>query len=98
MNPSPPKRPAPNFFVNAIDRSTFPTAQRNALRSARTVFPRSSIGKILPAIGFASAIFPCAALQLKTLMNIDSPARNLRISPLTIPPCIFACSSMPAPM
>jgi len=45
------------------------------------------MGKILPAIGLASASLPVAAVQRKELMKSDSPARNFRISPLTMPPC-----------
>ena len=41
---------------------------------------------------------PEAALQRKTLMNSDSPARNLRISPFISPPCMRACRSIPGPM
>ena len=73
-------------------------AQRKALRSARIVLPRSSIGKILPAIGFASAIFAPGVTPRKQLMKSDSPARNLRISPFMNPPCIRACRSIPALM
>ena len=98
MKPSPPNRPAPKRFVKAIERSMLPVAQRKALRSARIVLPRSSIGKILPAIGFASAMCARGAWQRKTDMKSDSPARNLRISPFIRPPCILAWKSIPSLM
>ena len=96
IKPSPPNKPAENFFVNATFKFTPGSAQRNA-PFWHTIPPVSPtlIGMISPATVDAKAMVVPGACAVYLAINMDSPA-NILPTPFIIPPLVLVLISIPS--
>ena len=100
MKPSPPNRPTPSFFWNAMPMLTPLAAARNesfCVMSSPPISDRCT-GMILPGYGAPNATFRRCVLRFrKTVMNSDSPVSRRLPAPMSAPMNPLFCCFDPSP-
>ena len=96
MNPSPPKMPAPSFFLNPIVSSTPSVAHRKPLRWIISSLPGCTCtSRISPGIFVANATWPGAFSAVNSVMKIPPPATARFSTPITpLAPAVWVVVSI----